>query len=158
MKKILIVLSGLLTLTFQTFSQDVDAAKRAKLYNVEKNLGIKGYDPVSYFTQSKAVKGKEEFNFDYLGVKYQFTSKADLDLFKANPSKYEPQYGGWCAYAMGNDGSKVEIDPETFKILDGKLYLFYNFYFTNTLKKWNANESVLKKNADVNWNKLIAVK
>ena len=76
------------------------------------------------------------------------------EAFKNAPARYEPQYGGWCAYAMGNDGSKVEIDPETFKIVDGKLYLFYNKYFTNTLKSWNKQEPELKKKADQNWQKI----
>ncbi len=64
---------------------------------------------------------------------------------------YEPQYGGWCAYAMGNSGEKVEVDPETYKIVDGKLYLFYNKYFTNTLKSWNKDEAKLKSKADESW-------
>ena len=72
------------------------------------------------------------------------------------PEKYEPAYGGWCAYAMGNSSEKVEVDPETFKIIGGKLYLFYNFYFNNTLKSWNKNETGLKTKADGNWNKFIS--
>ena len=153
-KTFFISLVFLSVVALKSFAQDVETTKRTKQFNIEKNGGIKGYDPVTYFTQSKAVKGKEEFAFSFSGINYLFSSKATLDLFKVNPSKYEPQYGGWCSYAMGNDGSKVEIDPETFKIVDGKLYLFYNFYFTNTLKKWNADETVLKKNADANWNKI----
>ena len=73
--------------------------------------------------------------------------------FKKDPTKYEPQYGGWCAYAMGAKGEKVEINPETFKIVDGKLYLFYNRFFSNTLTDWNKDEAHLKKQADVNWQK-----
>jgi len=62
-----------------------------------------------------------------------------------NPAGYEPQYGGWCAYAMGANGEKVEIDPGTFKIVDGKLNLYYNAFFNNTLKSWNKDEVNLKK-------------
>jgi len=79
------------------------------------------------------------------------TLNIDKEEFKKNPSRYEPQYGGWCAYAMGKDGSKVEVDPETFKIIDGKLYLYYNKFFNNTLKSWNKDEPNLKAKADVNW-------
>lgn len=73
----------------------------------------------------------------------------------ASPEKYEPEYGGWCAYAMGESGEKVKIDPETFKIVNGKLYLFYNFFFNNTLKDWNIDEKHLKLKADKNWKMLI---
>ena len=76
-------------------------------------------------------------------------------MFIKSPSSYEPQYGGWCSYAMGSTGEKVEIDPETFKIVDGKLNLFYNAYFNNTLKSWNKDEVNLKRKADGNWKKLI---
>jgi len=82
---------------------------------------------------------------------YRFASAANRDLFKASPARYQPQYGGWCAYAMGAKGEKVEVDPETFKIVDGKLYLFYNKFFNNTLKSWNKDEAGLKTKADVNW-------
>ena len=62
---------------------------------------------------------------------------------------------GWCAYAMGAKGEKVEVDPETFKIVDGKLYLFYNKFFNNTLESWNKDEARLRSNADKNWSKII---
>lgn len=129
------------------------AAQRAQTFNLESKLAVQGFDVVAYF-EGKPQKGKSEYATDYLGVKYLFATPQHLALFKANPIKYEPQYGGWCAYAMGNDGSKVEVDPETFKILNGKLYLFYNFYFINTLDKWNKDEANLLKKADVNWLKI----
>jgi YHS domain-containing protein len=131
---------------------------REKQFNLDEGVAIKGFDPVSYFTQNKAVKGKKEFSLPYRGVNYHFASAADRDLFQANPAKYEPQYGGWCAYAMGNDGSKVEVDPETFKIINGKLFLFYNRFFNNTLKTWNQDEVKLHNQADVNWQKIVQTK
>ena len=72
----------------------------------------------------------------------------------AQPGKYEPQYGGWCAYAMGATGEKVPVDPETFKIVHGKLFLFYNKFLNNTLKSWNKYEKNLNAKADGNWAKL----
>jgi YHS domain-containing protein len=84
---------------------------------------------------------------------YYLSTQQNKDLFKANPVKYEPQYGGWCAYAMGASGEKVEIDPETFKIYEGKLYLFFHSWTNNTLPKWNKGEANLKANADVNWSR-----
>lgn len=131
-----------------------DAALRKKHFNLENGIAISGYDPVAYFTQNKAVKGNKDLAVVDNGATYYFSSPADKEEFKKNPAKYEPQYGGWCAYAMGKDGNKVEVDPGTFKILDGKLYLFYNKFFNNTLKSWNKDETALHQHADQNWQKL----
>lgn len=128
---------------------------RSKQFNLDEGIAIKGYDPVAYYTQQKAVKGKKEFSYTSHGVTYHFATAANRELFQINPSVYEPQYGGWCAYAMGHDGSKVEIDPETFKIINGKLFLFYNKFFNNTLKNWNQDESKLHSQADSNWQKIL---
>ena len=149
-------LLGLITLAVLSLSvtaQDAGALRK-KHFNLESGIAIKGYDPVAYFTQNKAVKGKKELAISHQGVLYYFSSVENKEAFRAAPFKYEPEYGGWCAYAMGNSGDKVSIDPETFKLVNGKLYLFYNRYFTNTLKDWNKNEASLKKNADLNWLKL----
>lgn len=152
MKKLSIVLFVVLVSTV-SFAQT--AAKRTKEFNLEKGLAIKGYDPVAYFIQKKAVKGKSALASTYEGVTYNFSSQANKDLFLKTPASYEPQYGGWCSYAMGATGEKVEVDPETFKIVDGKLNLFYNAFFNNTLKTWNKDEVNLKKKADSNWKKFI---
>ena len=149
-KSILTLVFVIATLT--TFSQ---SAKKLKEFNLENKVALQGYDPVSYFKQNKAIKGKKEFSSTYDGVIYNFASQADKDLFIKSPASYEPEYGGWCAYAMGNAGEKVEIDPATFKIVDNKLYLFYNAYFNNTLKSWNKDQTNLNKKADLNWKKII---
>ncbi len=152
--KRLFLLGTISFLWVATFAQADKTTQRQANFNVaSKQLGIKGYDPVAYFTDGKAKEGKESFAASYQGINYYFVSAANRDLFKTNPAKYEPQYGGWCAYAMGNDGSKVEVDPETFKITNGKLYLFYNKFFTNTKKSWDKDEARLMKNADANWGK-----
>jgi len=143
---ILILVSGI------SFAQN--DSKRSTEYNLENKVAILGYDPVGYFTQGKAIKGKKDISISYHGVIYKFSSNENKETFLKNPSKYEPQYGGWCAYAMGSSGGKVEINPETFKIVDGKLYLFYNAYFNNTLKSWNPDEANLKVKADNNWKKI----
>ncbi len=127
--------------------------KRKKEYNLGKmTLAIQGYDPVSYF-DGQAEKGSAANAVVYEGVTYYFSSTAHKEIFKADPAKYEPQYGGWCAYAMGKTGDKIEVDPETFKVLNGKLLLFYNKYFNNTLKSWNKDEKNLNASADMNWKK-----
>ncbi len=133
------------------FSQD---QKRLAVYNLQNGIAVQGYDVVAYFKQGKAVKGIAANSVYHQGVKYQFANAANKDEFKSNPSKYEPQYGGWCAYAMGATGEKVEVDPETFKIINGQLYLFYNKLFNNTLKTWNKDETNLKARANANWGKI----
>ncbi len=152
MKRFILVF--LLGLTLHQFAQN-SPTERSKHFNLENGMAIQGYDPVSYFSANKAVKGEASHSTNYQGLIYYFSSDANKKQFLANPSKYEPQYGGWCAFAMGDYGKKVEINPETFKIIDGKLYLFYNAYFNNTLKSWNKDEKNLKAKAEKNWSNII---
>ncbi|MCD0466917.1 YHS domain-containing (seleno)protein [Flavobacterium sp. ENC] len=150
MKKLILIV--FVFVSAAVFSQN--DTKRITQYNVENKVAIQGYDPVAYFKQNKAIKGKNEVTASYMGITYKFSSVANKEIFLKNPAGFEPQYGGWCAYAMGSAGEKVEINPETFKITDGKLYLFYNAYFNNTLKSWNKDETNLKAKAEVNWKKI----
>jgi YHS domain-containing protein len=136
---------------FLATSASAQPLLRSKEFNLSKNVAIQGYDPVAYFTQNKAVKGNSEINATADGVVYYFASQNTRALFLKDWKKYEPQYGGWCAYAMGATGEKVEIDPETFKISNGKLYLFYHTWVNNTLNKWNKDETNLQAKADANW-------
>lgn len=126
---------------------------RKKQYNLDNGIAIDGYDPVAYFKVKKAVKGKKDLAVTHQGVVYYFSSVENKEEFKKNPSSFEPEYGGWCAYAMGEKGEKVSIDPETFKVVNGKLCLFYNRFFNNTLKSWNKDETRLKTAADASWKK-----
>jgi YHS domain-containing protein len=127
---------------------------RKKQFNLEDNIAIEGYDPVAYFKNNKATKGKKKFAVSHQGVIYYFASADNKEEFKKTPTRYEPEYGGWCAYAMGAKGEKVSVDPATYKIVNGKLYLFYNSFFNNTLKSWNKDEAHLKTEADKNWKKI----
>lgn len=135
-----------------TFAQT--DAPRQKHYNLDDGLAIEGYDPVSYF-DGKPAEGKNNLTYSYKGVIYRFANQENLAKFRLAPEKYEPAYGGWCAYAMGENGEKVKVDPETYKIVGGKLYLFYNFWANNTLEKWNKNEPKLKEAGDRNWSKIV---
>ena len=136
-------------------SAPAQADKRQNGFNLSKShLAIQGYDPVAYFTENKPLKGNAGLAVVHNGVTYYFSSQQNKSAFLGNPAKYEPQYGGWCAYAMGEKGEKVSIDPETFKIVDNKLYLFYNKLFNNTLKSWNKDETRLKKSADSHWKQI----
>ena len=107
-KQIIILFVAFISVT--TFGQT--AAKRVAEFNLDKKVAIKGYDPVAYFTQKKAVKGKSTIATTYEGVIYNFSTQANKELFEKNPANYEPQYGGWCSYAMGASGEKVEVDPD----------------------------------------------
>jgi YHS domain-containing protein len=124
------------------------------VYNTSKGYIAKGYDVVSYF-QQKAEKGNKKFTTTYDGVRFKFASKAHLEAFQKAPEKYIPQYGGYCAYAIGLKGDKVDINPKTFEIRDGKLYLFYNSWGVNTLDLWiEEGAEDLQKKADFNWSKI----
>lgn len=127
----------------------------SSISNVDKKqLGISGYDPVSYFS-GKPVKGPSDYTAIYEGITYRFASKANQDKFKANPESFAPAYGGWCAYAMV-DGEKVDVDPKTYKIVDGKLLLFYNGLFGNTRAKWDEkNENDQLTSANGHWNEIL---
>ena len=130
------------------------AKNKSTQYNIsDQHLAIEGYDPVAYFVDNTAKEGKKDLAYIYDGVIYRFSSAQHLQSFKSDPEKFKPQYGGWCAYAMGATGEKVDVDPETFKVLNGKLYLFYNRFFNNTKKSWDKDEANLKQKADNNWQK-----
>ncbi len=126
-----------------------------KDYNLPKGsrTAIEGYDPVAYFNAGKPAKGDLKITSVWQGVTYQFASKANRDLFNAEPEKYAPTYGGWCATAMGAKGTKVEIDPTNFKMKDGWLHLFYKDFFSDALKDWNKKEKEWEPKADANWKK-----
>jgi YHS domain-containing protein len=119
--------------------------------NVKKGLALEGYDPVSYFSRSAPAKGKSDITHVYKGITYRFSNMENKKRFESMPEAFLPQYGGWCAYAIGDYGKKVEVDPKTFKIVDGKLYLFYHTLLQNTLLTWNKDEKNLMMNADKNW-------
>ncbi|MEP2670844.1 MAG: YHS domain-containing (seleno)protein [Cyclobacteriaceae bacterium] len=152
MKKLVFAICASIILISVAHGQNDDI--RSKQYNTKKAVALEGYDPVSYFS-NKPTEGKSQLSFTYKSITYWFSSQSNLDKFKANPDQYEPAYGGWCAYAMGETGEKVKIDPETYKILNNRLYLFYNFWGNNTLMDWNKNETALKSKADVNWKKIV---
>ncbi len=136
----------------------IDDKRKAPLdhYNLPKGktVAVDGYDVVSYFTDSKATKGSDKITSEYKGVTYQFSSDKNRAAFAADPDKYTPTYGGWCASAMGAKAEKVEINPEYFKVKDGRLFLFYKDFFSNALNDWNKHESEWEPAADTNWKRV----
>lgn len=122
---------------------------------VEDKYFIKGYDPVAYLSLNKAKKGSEQFKLDYNGITILFSSDKNKETFQSNPSKYLPAYNGYCAYAMADSGDLVEVDPSSFKVVDNKVYLFYDGFFADTLKLWNKKQDDASqiKSANTNWKK-----
>ena len=114
-------------------------------------IAIKGYDPVAYFTQSRPVKGQNEYQFEWNNAKWLFANNEHMTLFQENPGKFAPQYGGYWAYAVSR-GSTADIDPEAWAIIDGKLYLNLNKDVQNI---WNKDRPGYINKADKNWPRLL---
>ena len=108
---------------------------------------LSGYDPVSYFTMEKPVKGNSGTSAVYDGAIYHFSSEANRDTFKANPAKYAPQYGGFCAYGAAV-GAKFPVDPAVYAVVDEKLYLNNS---ADVSKLWNAKQAKAIELADTKW-------
>ncbi len=123
-------------------------------WNSQKGFIAQGYDVVSYF-DNKPQEGNDKFMAEHGTAKFKFSSKENKDKFVADPEKYSPQYGGYCAYALAKKGEKIKINPKAFDVREGKLYLFYKAYFNNALEKWlEEGPEKLKPKADANWSKL----
>ena len=110
-------------------------------------LAVHGYDVVAYQTEGKPVRGKSEFATVHKEATYRFASKANLDTFKANPAKYEPAYGGYCAYGV-SVGAKFDGDPNFWKVVDGKLYLNLD---KGIQQAWLKDVPGAIKKAEANW-------
>lgn len=128
-----------------------DEAARRRNFNTENGIALREFDPVSYFNSSRPLKGNSKFYANYKGITYYFANAANVEEFKKSPDKYEPAYGGWCAYTVAINGDRVKINPVTYKIIDGKLHLFYNYNGDNRLLKWNKDEKKFKASANKNW-------
>lgn len=110
-------------------------------------VAIEGTDPVAYFTEGKAVEGRDDISFDYGGVTWRFASTANRDAFAAEPARYAPQYGGYCAWAV-SQGYTASTVREAWHIEDGKLYLNYS---KGVQKRWAEDIPGNISKADGNW-------
>ena len=108
---------------------------------------IRGYDPVAYFTAGEPTKGSDQYMLEWEGSTFKFASAENMELFKAEPSKYAPQYGGYCAYAVSK-GYTASIDPDAWNIVDGKLYLNYS---SGVREQWLEDIPGHIAAADKNW-------
>lgn len=120
----------------------------AQSVNLDKaKVGLYGYDAVAYQTESAARKGSPEYSATHDGGTYYFATAANRDAFVANPDKYLPAYGGYCAYGVSR-GHKVKVDPEAYRVVDGKLYLNYD---KGVQKQWLQDIPGNIAKAETNW-------
>lgn len=140
-------------LTLLAFLVLAASAPAQTLVNTNRSgLALQGYDPVSYFTDNAATEGSADITSTSGGATYRFASAEHKQMFDADPAKYTPQFGGYCAYAVSR-GDTASIDPEAFQIVDGRLLLQYS---KSILATFNKDTSANLSKADANWPKLLA--
>lgn len=130
------------------------AAEKTLLNLDKEGVAIQGHDPVAFFTVKAPVKGRPEFYSELHGAKYRFHSAKNKAAFDAEPLKYEPQFGGYCAYGVSK-GKLVEIDVNAFQVVEGRLLLQYS---KGVRDDFNEDTSGNLKKADSNWPKLLEKK
>jgi hypothetical protein len=128
----------------------IDAEAGQALNRNKEGLAIDGYDPVAYFVEAAAVPGRIDLTVVVDGTIYRFATAAHRDRFNQDPSRFLPQYGGFCAYAVSR-GYTADIDPQAWKIVDGKLYLNYS---RRAQRSWEQDVPGNIRKADANWIKL----
>lgn len=128
-------------------AQSIDPIYTSKF----SNTAVGGYDPVAYFTEGEPVKGSTDYQLEHKGARFLFSSQENFEAFVANPTKYAPQYGGYCAWAVAHNKT-ARGNPKNWTIVDGKLYLNINDRIENN---WKANQAEFIKAADKNWPKLV---
>lgn len=116
------------------------------------DTAVGGYDPVAYFNTGAPAKGSADIELVHEGVSWRFASEANRDLFKSDPQRYAPQFGGYCAYAV-SQGYTAKGDPQAWSIVDGKLYLNYD---RSVRKQWEKDATALIKKAEANWPAVLA--
>lgn len=140
---------GAALLPLPSFAYDENSTSAV---NVDaKGIGLKGYDPVAYFTVGAPTAGKADITAKHDSVTYQFSSVANRDAFKADPAKYAPQFGGFCAMGVALE-RKLDGDPSAWTVANGKLYVNVN---KDVMKKYSEDVAGNNKKAEANWPKLI---
>ncbi|MEM7681447.1 MAG: YHS domain-containing (seleno)protein [Planctomycetota bacterium] len=124
--------------------------------NLDHGLAAHGYDVVAYFPEGgrEATPGSADITATWQGGEYRFVSVEHRQLFEERPEKYAPAFNGYCAYAVADD-ELVDIDPESYRIQDGRLLLFYKDFFVDTRKRWAHDPDGLLERADGHWAKRI---
>ena len=146
MRKLKLQLTALMLLA----SMSVFAQSKAE-YNIDDSkIALQGYSPVSYLDLNLAQRGDKNIMSEHKGVKYFFTDKDQKKKFDANPTKYLPQFGGYCATGIAV-GAKFRTDPNKFLVENGKLYLFLNSIEVDAKQLWMADKKGMSKKANANW-------
>lgn len=143
---------ALVAVSFNAMAAKPVNTLKNSFFAIQTDTAINGYDSVAYFTKSAPVKGLDVHSFEYKGAKWKFSSEANLELFKGNPEKYAPQYGGYCAYGVATD-SLVKVDPAQFTIHEGKLYLNYD---ASVQSDWLKDKAGYVRKADAKFQSLLA--
>ena len=129
-----------------TLASDSSVGQKSRVF-IHSGKAIRGYDPVAYFTEGQPIEGKDKLVYHWNNASWYFSSQQNLELFKTDPEKYAPQYGGYCAFGLSN-GYKAPTDASAWTIDNGKLYLNYNI---DVRKEWNKDRKQRIEKADKNW-------
>ena len=149
---------GLVASGFAVQAATPAAPTSATLNLLGPNVGVEGYDPVSYWPEGggKPKQGTIKLTYDFGGVSYRFANEKNLETFKTDPNRFLPQYGGYCAWAIGAINQRVDVNPNHFVIRDGKLYLFFSDANITTRDMWKKDTVALIEKGDVAYAKLLA--
>lgn len=139
----------LLSFGFAQVTAAQPADRNINEYNLQQDLGLKGYDPVAVFPEGggQALKGNANISLEYAGVVYLFATEAHREMFMQDPDKYEPSYGGWCAYAMAF-GNKVDIQVNLFSVVGRRAHYFVS---SRAKRSFDADVADHEMRADANW-------
>jgi YHS domain-containing protein len=148
--RIIIILAGVLLIAAAHAAPAINTLKGG-LFGGHGDVAILGYDPVAYFVDSKPEAGLDQYSFRWMGATWKFATADHLQLFKTAPEKYAPQYGGYCAYGVAKD-NLVSIEPNRWRVLNGKLYLNYD---ADIQKKWLVDPTGFIKTADGKFSTLL---
>ena len=146
-----LLMLALVAMSFSALAAKPVNTLKNSFFASQTDTAINGYDTVAYFTKNSPVKGSDANTYEWKGAKWKFESQANLELFKSNPEKYAPQYGGYCAYGVATD-NLVKVDPDQFTIHEGKLYLNYD---ASVQKDWLKDIPGYIKKADAKFQSLL---
>ena len=151
------VLGAVLVLAVVSMAADsIEAVSRTTHNLLGEGVGLVAYDPVSYFPEGggRPEKGLISISAEHEGVTYRFAPEQHKALFLKDPGRYVPAYGGWCTWAVAELGKRVDVDPESYVVKNGRLYVFYRDKALDTRAKFLESPDAMLAKAEANWPKL----